>query len=93
MSRMNHVKAAKAYVAGHKPGDVHPDVAAAMHRFETAQGDTAEAAHAKALVDMVELVGDDYAAPEPAAKPAPRRTRRAAKKSTARKAAGGRSRS
>lgn len=92
MSRMDHVKAAKAYVAGHKPGDVHPDVAAAMHRFETAQGDTAEAAHAKALVDMVELVGDDYAAPEPAEKPAPAR-RKPAKKSTARKAAGGRSRS
>lgn len=92
----DHVKDAKAYVDGHKPGDVHPDVAAAMHRFTTAQESGSEVAvhaHARALVDMVALVGDDYVAPEPAPVKRAAPARKPAKKSTARKAAGGRSRS
>lgn len=98
---MDHIKAAEKFVSSHKADGVHPEVAAAMRRFETAQGDVARAAHAESLTNMVTLMGDAAdVAPEPderlsfvegqraAAKPA-----RPARKSTAEKAAGGRSRS
>lgn len=98
----DHVKAAGKYVAGHEPGDVHPDVAQAMHRFETArdrdEGDVAVAAHAESLMDMVASLGDANVAPEPDPRHAfmheskPKPARRPAKKSAARKSAGSRSR-
>lgn len=97
---MDHVKAAEKYLAGHKPDGVHPDVAAAMHRFENAEGDVARAAHAEALTGMVELLGD-AASVAPEADPRlsfvegqrASAKRPAAKKAPAKKAAAKRSRS
>lgn len=93
---MDHVKAAEKYVAGHEPGDVHPDVAAAMHRFSTAQdredGDAAVQAHAQDLLDMVSSLGDGNVAPEPDSR-LEQHLHRGAKKAAAKKAAARRSRS
>ena len=83
------VKDAEAYVRGTKPSDVHPDVASRMATFTRSQergdSDAAVQAHAKALLDLVQLVGepDDtekVTRPRATAKKAP------AKKSAAKKA-------
>lgn len=65
---MDPIKAAEKYAASHKPEDVHPEVAVALHRFATASGDVARAAHGADLLDTVRLLGDragEPAAPDP----------------------------
>ena len=99
----DYAKDARKYVGSHKAADVHPEVPAAMHRFDTADkadaGDAALAAHGRALMDMVESLGDDNAPEDPDPRYAWARgdadtgRRPAAKKSAAKRAAGGRSRS
>src|SRR5690349_3233550 len=87
------VKDAAAYVKGHKPDDVHPDVAARMAGFTRAQdkrpGGAAELAEARALLDAVRTLGDGNVPPtaddSEVRRPRPAK-RAAAKKATAKKA-------
>lgn len=82
------VKDAAAYVRGHKPADVHPDVASRMASFTRAQDigstDLAVQAHAKSLMDLVGALGDDAEVEQVTR---PRQTaRNVAKKAAAKKA-------
>jgi hypothetical protein len=85
---------AEKYVGGHKPADVHPDVASRMVAFERAKDRGATPlqvqAHARSLMQLVDAIAgaeveevETVTRPRATAKKAPAK-RAAAKKSAAR---------
>lgn len=86
------VKRAEAYVRGHKPADVHPDVASRMATFRRAQDTGASPlavqAQARSLLHLVDaLQGADVEEVEEVTRPRPtakKTAKRPAKKTSSR---------